>query len=176
MLGAPPSLAMPLSHVRSKVTLAPHWRYQLGKVSNPVLDAIAITERNTGTQSAINLDFERHNMFLNNNELTTLLHSTATTSLLPRHRRHARHQRAALKRRAKPISTCPSVSFEPSVSFQLDFETLPVAPPTTSPSVSGPALNKNSAFFPTPIATPPTHSPPSSPNLTALSTTCLHTT
>ena len=53
MLGAPPSLAMPLSHVRSKVTLAPHWRYQLGKVSNPVLDAIAITERNTGTQSAI---------------------------------------------------------------------------------------------------------------------------
>ena len=77
MLGAPPSLAMPLSHVRSKVTLAPHWRYQLGKVSNPVLDAIAITERNTGTQSAINLDFERHNMFLDNNELTTLLHSTA---------------------------------------------------------------------------------------------------
>ena len=167
---------MPLSHVRSKVTLAPHWRYQLGKVSNPVLDAIAITvHRAQHWHTICYLDFERHNMFLNNNELTTLLHSTATTTLLPRHRRHARHQRAALKRRAKPISTCPSVSFEPSVSFQLDFETLPVAPPTTSPSVSGPAL-KNSAFFPTPIATPPTHSPPSSPNLTALSTTCLHTT
>ena len=119
----------------------------------------------------LDCDFERHNIFLNNNKHTALLRSTAPTS------RDVAVMPVIIALLSINGLAChlPQKHIKPMASFHFACAIgLPAAPPTAPPSMPVPTSIDLAPL--TNLSPPPPRIPLYSPHLSALSTTCWHTT